>query len=67
MEPPQDGTQSGVYHKVVAFVGQSMTQVRRSLGRWYLQAVYQARLCDFLSTHLQSPPAWVPVGKTKVL
>jgi len=42
VEPTRDGTQSCVYHIVVAFVGQSMTQVRRDLGAWYLQPTSQA-------------------------
>jgi len=66
VEPPQDGMQSCLYHIVGAFAGQSMTQVRRSLGTWYLQAVNQARLCDFLPTNLQSPPAWVQRSRSAV-
>jgi len=58
VEPPQDGTQSCLYHIVAAFVGQNMTQVRRGLGAWYLQPVNQARLCDMLPTNLQSPAEW---------
>ena len=58
VESHRDGTQSCLYHIIATFVGQSMTQVRRSLGHWYLQPVNQTRLRDFLPTNLQSPPAW---------
>jgi len=58
VEPPRDGTQSCFYHMVAAFVGQSMTQVRRDLGAWYLQPANQARLCDELPTNLHSPAEW---------
>jgi len=58
VEPPRDGTQSCLYHIVAAFVGQSMTQVCRDLGAWYLQPANQARLRDMLPTNLQSPAQW---------
>jgi len=58
VEPPQDGTQSCLYHIVAAFVGQNMTQVRRDLGAWYLLPVNQAQLCDMLPTTLQNPAEW---------
>ena len=43
-----------------------MTQVRRSLRSWYLQPVNQTRLCDFLPTNLQSPPAWAQRSRSAV-
>ena len=43
-----------------------MTQVRRSLGDWYLQPVNQTRLCEFLPTNLQNPPAWVQQSRSAV-
>jgi len=58
VEPLRDGTQSCLYHMVSAFMGQSMAQVRRDLRAWYLLPVNQARLCDILQTHLQSPAEW---------
>jgi len=59
VEPPQDGTQSCLYHIVAVFVGQNMTEVRRDLGTWYLQPVDQARLFDMLPTNLQNPAQWI--------
>jgi len=58
VEPTRDGTQSCWYHIVATFVGQSITQVHRDLRAWYLQPANQARLCDMLSTILQSPAEW---------
>jgi len=67
VEPPRDGMQSCLYHIFGAFVGQPMSQVRRSLGTWYLQPVNQATLCDFLlPTDLQSPPACVQRSRSGV-
>jgi len=66
VEPPRDGTQSCLYHIITTFVGQTMIQVRRSLGNWYLQPVNQTRLRDFLPTNLQIPPAWTQQSHSTV-
>ena len=66
VEPPRDGTQSCLYHIITTFVGQTMIQVRRSLGNWYLQPVNQTRLRDFLPTNLQSPSAWAQQSRSAV-
>jgi len=58
VEPPRDGTQNCLYHIVVAFVGHSMTQVRRGLGPCDLQPTNQAKLCDMLPRNLQNPAEW---------
>jgi len=44
VEPPQDGTQSCLYHIVVAFVGQNMTQERRDLS----SLMFPFRFCPLL-------------------
>jgi len=54
VEPPRDDRQNCLYHIVAAFVGQSMTQVRRGLSAWYLQPTNQAKL----PRNLQNPAQW---------
>jgi len=58
VELTRDGTQSCLYHIIAAFVGQSMTQMRRDLGAWYQQPANQTQHCDMLPTNLQTPAEW---------